>query len=214
MVRIIILLIFSIFSFSVSAAEVVDGDTIKLNDETYRLEGIDAPEHGQKCLSTNGKTWACGKAATSELKSFIGRKTVKCVGGVRDDFGRLIATCSVEGKDLGEHMVKNGFAWAFIRYSQTYVAEEKQARTKKIGVWQADNKAPWIYRSEKWEVAAQKSPDGCPIKGNISKNGMIYHAPWSPWYSRTKISLNKGERWFCSEGEAIVAGWRAPLWGN
>ena len=53
---------------------------------------------------------------------------------------------------------------------------------------------------------------GCPIKGTISKNGRIYHAPWPPWYKRTKVSLNKGERWFCSEREALDAGWRAPVW--
>ena len=45
--------------------------------------------------------------------------------------------------------------------------------------------------------------------GNISKNGNIYHPPWSPWYTKTKISTEKGERWFCSEREAIDAGWRA-----
>jgi hypothetical protein len=28
---------------------------------------------------------------------------------------------------------------------------------------------------------------------------------------RTKISLCKGERWFCSERQALDAGWCAPL---
>ncbi len=50
----------------------------------------------------------------------------------------------------------------------------------------------------------------CPIKGNISKTGeRIYHTPWSPWYSRTKINEATGERWFCDESEAAAAGWRA-----
>ncbi len=34
----------------------------------------------------------------------------------------------------------------------------------------------------------------------------------NPWYSRTKVSVEKGERWFCSEREALDAGWRAPRW--
>ena len=55
------------------------------------------------------------------------------------------------------------------------------------------------------------SPDrDCRIKGNISKHGRIYHVPGSRWYDETKIDTSKGERWFCSEQEAIDAGWRAP----
>ena len=50
----------------------------------------------------------------------------------------------------------------------------------------------------------------CRIKGNISKSGKIYHVPGSGAYEKTLIDESKGERWFCSEDEAKVAGWRAP----
>ena len=50
----------------------------------------------------------------------------------------------------------------------------------------------------------------CRIKGNISERGKIYHVPGSPSYDQTKIDESKGERWFCTEAEAIAAGWRAP----
>ena len=54
-------------------------------------------------------------------------------------------------------------------------------------------------------------PPGCLIKGNISRNGQIYHVPGkSRWYEKTCIN-RPGERWFCSEQEARRAGWRAPL---
>ena len=33
----------------------------------------------------------------------------------------------------------------------------------------------------------------------------------SQWYERTKISTDHGERWFCSERQALDAGWRSPL---
>lgn len=50
----------------------------------------------------------------------------------------------------------------------------------------------------------------CNIKGNISMNTgeRIYHVPGQMYYDETRISLGKGERWFCSEAEAISAGWR------
>jgi hypothetical protein len=59
-------------------------------------------------------------------------------------------------------------------------------------------------------VATMAPPGRCPIKGNISQNGRIYHVPGSPSYDGTKIDESAGERWFCSEAEARAAGWRAP----
>lgn len=51
---------------------------------------------------------------------------------------------------------------------------------------------------------------GCAIKGNISINTgeRIYHVPGQLSYAETKISPEYGERWFCSEAEAVAAGWR------
>jgi len=57
----------------------------------------------------------------------------------------------------------------------------------------------------------QSAPNGnCRIKGNISSSGKIYHVPGSNNYDRTVIDTGKGERWFCTEQQAIDAGWRAP----
>jgi hypothetical protein len=54
------------------------------------------------------------------------------------------------------------------------------------------------------------TPGSCNIKGNISYSTgeKIYHVPGQQYYSRTKINTAYGERWFCSEAEAIRAGWR------
>jgi micrococcal nuclease len=47
------------------------------------------------------------------------------------------------------------------------------------------------------------------IKGNISSSGeKIFHVPGCTDYARTKISPEKGERYFSTEAEAITAGWR------
>ena len=52
---------------------------------------------------------------------------------------------------------------------------------------------------------------GTGIKGNINRKGeRIYHVPGSRSYAETIIDEGKGERWFCTEAEAIAAGWRAP----
>lgn len=53
-------------------------------------------------------------------------------------------------------------------------------------------------------------PPGCVIKGNISSSSgeKIYHVPGQRYYEQTRIDPEKGERWFCTEEEAIANGWR------
>ncbi|MGE0698117.1 MAG: thermonuclease family protein, partial [Hyphomicrobiaceae bacterium] len=107
-------------------------------------------------------------------------------------------------------LVRRGLAWAFTRYSLTYVREEAIARAARIGIWAGPSQPPWDYRAARWTTASDsgEAPAGCPIKGNVTPNGRIYHVPWSPWYGRIKMDGSKGKRWFCTEQEAIAAGWR------
>ncbi|MBD9541429.1 thermonuclease family protein [Ensifer sp. ENS04] len=193
-------------------ARVVDGDTLEVAGVVVRLHGVDAPEAGQRCNLTKTTAWPCGEAAMDRLAELVSAR-ITCQGTEHDAYGRLLAICQTsDGSVLNSLLVAQGYAWAFRKYSTDYVAEEETARAKKSGVWQAPTQAPWDYRAAKWAVAEKASPNGCPIKGNISSNGHIYHPPWSPWYAKTKVTLSKGERWFCSESEAIAAGWRAPSW--
>ncbi len=53
----------------------------------------------------------------------------------------------------------------------------------------------------------------CTIKGNISHNtgNKLYHLPGMEDYESTVIDPTRGERWFCTESEAIAEGWhKAP----
>jgi len=198
-----------------ATVRVVDGDTLEVNGTKYRLHGIDAPEAGQKCRRRGGGSWRCGKAATRALEDLVAGSAVRCDDRGRDDYDRIIAVCHAGETNLNEAMIRGGHAWAFRKYSMDYVPLEGEARKDGSGIWQARTETAWEYRARRWQVAKQEAPEGCPIKGNISRKGVrIYHAPWSPWYSRTKVSVKKGERWFCSEREALDAGWRAPFWGS
>lgn len=72
------------------------------------------------------------------------------------------------------------------------------------------------YGSYSGEGAASdgcQSPScGCLIKGNIShRTGkLIYHCPNGQWYDDTVIDFSKGERYFCTEQEALAAGFSKP----
>jgi endonuclease YncB( thermonuclease family) len=190
-------------------ARIVDGDTLDIGNVRVRLEGIDAPETNQTC----GRKWfgsfECGQAATRLLLDLTKDREVICDGRGRDKYGRTLGVCFAGGLELNAEMVRRGMAWAFVKYSRTYVEIEAEARALRIGIFEGSSEPAWVYRQRQWAGAEQAAPQaGCIIKGNVSRNGHIYHLPWSPWYDRVRVDEARGERWFCSEGEAIAAGWR------
>jgi endonuclease YncB( thermonuclease family) len=194
-------------------AEVIDGDTLDIGTTRIRLFGIDAPESAQRCRTARGGQWDCGRAARRALESLAAGQTVTCRGKGLDEFGRLLAVCSTPRAELNATLVRQGLAWAFVRYSDTYVAVEQEARGAKRGVFVAETEPPWEFRAHRWEGATRTAEADrqrrCPIKGNISRSGeRIYHLPWQNTYGRVAINENAGERWFCDEGEAERAGWR------
>jgi hypothetical protein len=56
----------------------------------------------------------------------------------------------------------------------------------------------------------------CPLavrSDETSEGERIYHLPFNTFYAETHLDLSRGERWFCSESEALRAGWRpAKAW--
>lgn len=193
--------------YIIGPARVVDGDTIDIAGTRIRLEGIDAPEASQTCERRDGSKWPCGRAAAKALTELVGSE-VECARHGTDKYDRMLGLCSANGQDINRAMVKSGLAWAFVKYSTRYTAEEGAARANLSGIWQGKAEAPWNFRQHRWQAAESTAPEGCAIKGNVSDKGKIYHLPWSPWYSKVTINAGQGERWFCSEGEAEAAGWR------
>jgi endonuclease YncB( thermonuclease family) len=121
----------ALFAEPVSAqdATVVDGDTIRLSGKVYDFWGIDALEAEQRCGS-----WAGGREASEHLKKFVAGKTVTCEPKAVDRFGQTLALCRADKVDLGEMMVRDGYAWAFVDYSTDYVDEEKAAYEANLGI--------------------------------------------------------------------------------
>ncbi len=194
-------------------ADIVDGDTIKILGVAIRLNGIDAPESLQECKDASGVNWDCGKAATRALAQLIASNEVRCEAETRDQYDRLLAECFVGSMSLNAQMVREGWAFAFVRYSDQFAGEQDQAEASNLGLWAGTFDYPWDWRSGVALAATGSGENGeCVIKGNISSSGeRIYHMPFQQFYGRTRISEGKGERWFCTEEQAQVAGWRRAL---
>lgn len=185
---------------------VIDGDTFDVGGERIRLFGVDAPETGQPCVTEAGPI-DCGDWVATRIAARFGGQQTVCEGRERDRYDRLVASCTIGDADLGREIVSAGWARAFLFYSEEYAADEKGAAIARRGIWSFDSIDPATYRAKRIAAPAPTGP--CTIKGNITENGHIYHMSHNRDYGRTRINLERGERWFCTEAEALAAGWRA-----
>jgi endonuclease YncB( thermonuclease family) len=189
-------------------AVAVSGDALRVARTTVALSGIEAPVDGQTCESEGARSWRCDTAAKIALAHLLRSGAVTCELSGSDDQGRRIGTCREGQTDIAAELVRNGNVFAETGFFSSYGSLENEARETKVGIWRGEAKRPSDYRAQKWEEAKRESPEGCPIKGNVTRGRRIYVLPWAQGYERVKISSRRGERWFCSEDEAIAAGWK------
>ena len=215
--NLILILSATFFALSVqswaSELRIIDADTLVLNGVKVRLNGIDAPEMGQNCEDINLKMYDCGVSSKRALQNFIQMRPdeiVQCQYIGKDAYGRMIGDCSIGKININMWLVENGWALAYRKYSKKYVENENSAKHNLAGIWSGKFVEPWKWRrGERLPSETIQSKNGCLIKGNISSSGdRIYHVIEGQYYNETKISIEKGERWFCSEVEAEENGWR------
>ena len=124
---------------------VIDGDTIKIGNEKIRFSGIDAPELNQYCFKDEKKI-LCGVLAKKALLKKIGNKIPKCVIEGKDIYKRILAECFVNEKSLSKFLVRNGYAFAYRKYSKKFIQDEEFARKNKLGLWSMKFDYPWKFR--------------------------------------------------------------------
>jgi endonuclease YncB( thermonuclease family) len=190
------------------AAYAEGGDRLRVANTLVRLSGIEAPDAAQHC-SKAGRAWRCGAAAEAALARLVNGRRVSCALSGTDEAGRALGRCTVRTKDVGAELVRQGHVFAEGGLLPLYAAEEREARAAKAGLWAGEAERPADWRAKIWEEAKGKSPDGCPIKGQVAGSARFYVLPWSPDYERARVQKTRGERWFCSEQEAVAAGFKA-----
>ena len=205
---------------SAEVIRVVDGDTIKVNisdkEETVRLLLIDTPEtvHPSKPVQPYGPE------ASSFTKELLTGKNVQLEMdvGERDKYGRLLAYLYVDDQMVNEILLEKGLARvAYIfepntKYVDDFYTIQKQAQQQAIGIWSIENYATDDgFLNADTDILETESDNnvntakGCTIKGNINSKGeKIFHTE-----SSTSYKVTKPEEMFCTEAEAIEAGYRA-----
>lgn len=122
-------------------AQAVDGDTLRIGSTRVRLTGLDAVEREQSCTDAGGKDWACGEAARAFLADAVAGATTRCRSEGRDRYGRTLAKCEAGGGDLGDAIVRAGWAVADLEYGLALA----DARLRQRGIWAGrfDDPAAW-----------------------------------------------------------------------
>jgi endonuclease YncB( thermonuclease family) len=115
-------------------ARIIDGDGL-ISHWEIRLFGIDAPE------MRGGPE---GRRSRAALEDLIADPPVDCGGLNFDRYGRVVAICRVDGKDLGQEMLAIGQAVTYRKYLEgspvepAYLEAERKAREAKRGLWKED----------------------------------------------------------------------------
>lgn len=172
--------------------EVVDGDTFFIqNEQPIRLFCVNAPEI----------EFCYGKEAKEKLQQLIEGKRVILKEPITDDFGRVMAMVYVDGLFVNEEMIKLGMG-----LYESHKVPEAQI-LKKANEYARENKIG-IFSSHCYQLENLDNPK-CNIKGNIEKREgqKYYHLPGCARYEQTIVERFLGEEWFCSEKEAIKAGY-------
>lgn len=202
----------------VQVVKVVDGDTIDVLmqgvTERVRLIGIDTPES----VKVGSPVECFAKEASAKTKQLLEGKMISMQKDVseRDKYGRLLRYVLLDGVFINRLLVREGYAQVLtyppdVAYNGELLEAQQLARDEKLGLWSAcENSLKSVPLSS--ELESTSSP-GCQIKGNVSQatGEKIYHVPGCEYYAQTRISEDKGERWFCTEEEAKAHGWRKAL---
>ena len=125
--------------------KIIDGDTIILNGEKIRFSGIDTPELKQTCLQGDQEV-SCGMTAKKLLEEKIGNATIECISEGKDTYKRTLAECFVNGESLSKFLVRNGYAFAYRKYSTKFIKDEEFAKANKLGMWAMTFQYPWDFR--------------------------------------------------------------------
>ena len=185
--------------FSGRVLSVEDGDTVRVQrgqgDVRIRIFGIDAPE----------ATQPYGPEARDLARSLLLNQTVVVLMKDVDQYGRLVAALSVDGRDVGTELISAGAAWNYAQFSQDerFATLESEARDARRGLWALpDPTPPWLFRASARGAGARgRGGEAGAFRGNVSSR--VFHAPGCSSYACANCTAE-----FESAVTALAAGYR------
>jgi len=141
-------------SATATVTRALDGDTVDVNlnckIETIRFIGMDTPE----TVDPRKPVQCFGKEASDNTKGLLTGKTIVLqfdpTQDRRDKYGRLLAYIVLDGVNIDEQLVQEGFAREYTykvpyEYQSEFRAAQKAAKAAGAGLWASstcDGKVP------------------------------------------------------------------------
>ncbi|MCX2723653.1 thermonuclease family protein [Roseibium salinum] len=118
--------------------QVLDGGRIRTDKLTVTLAHIQPLQPDETCVSKLGGQWPCGARARTFLRGLIRHLKVSCEMTEELGPGHIRGTCSRGNIDLGERMVRYGWADPAPDAPPRYANLAQTAREKTLGKWQSE----------------------------------------------------------------------------
>jgi endonuclease YncB( thermonuclease family) len=140
-----------------TVSSVHDGDTLMVNGQSIRLDGIDAPELDQ----------AYGPSPRAHLATMVLGQSVTITYAKTDLYDRVVGTVfKPDCTQVNLEQVKSGAAWYYEAYKceidihqrTAFAVAQSSARAARLGLWAAPAEAPWVFRNG----VDAKVPASCP----------------------------------------------------
>jgi len=211
---------------------VIDGATIEVEIEgqihRVRYLGIRVPEGGPQ----DGGGRSLGQEALEFNRFLVEGRTVQLEKDATetDLLGNLLRYVYVGGEIVNMTLLTNGYATVadfppHFRYQTQFLVAEETAKASLRGIWNPSPPGeglapptPGPFSGGTLPVPRSSGAQKCDysgtaqsvIKGNLdSRTGTrTYYVPGDLFYSTTVIDEARGDMWFCTEEEAIAAGWQ------
>lgn len=162
--------------------EVVNAGILKSGRLIIRLAHIKPLTAAQTCVSRLGGSWPCGARARTSLRGLIRMFAIDCEKTEELGPQEISAVCTRRNIDLGEWLVKYGWAEPLDSAPDSYHAVAVQAKDKKIGQWQSE----WLdtlrdsVASTELPATVELSPDVADFL-NETGAGLIDGDPLNPF---------------------------------
>ena len=223
---------------SAKVVEVIDGVTIEveIQSQRYRIRylGVQVPEVN----TSDADGPSLGESALRFNRFLVEEEVVELERGNvdLDSAGRRLRYVYVGGEMVNMALLANGYVAvasfpSHFEHRMAFNVAEESAKASLRGIWEAEpfmigkddaegpdrarprfgGTLPLPADSRGLGAVCEYSGTAEPvIKGNKEpRTGeRLFHVPGGFFYKTTIISESDGDRWFCTEEEAVRAGWK------
>lgn len=159
-------------------AAVVDGNTLVVAGQQFRLFGSDAPDIGQSCLYRE-RAFFCGDIARTALLDLVAGAKLSCRLRGRGENGRQSASCTAGGADVAANMVHTGWAVANADEVPGYARIEAKAKAARRGMWRGQFMRPAVWRQqtgarESFCLRGRPTGEGAECPAIRTASGVLY----------------------------------------